>query len=69
MYSKNYHKTINQLYFNTTFKKWEKNIYTLLYIKYITNKSLLQNTRESTQYFVVTYMGKESEKEWIFEYV
>ena len=25
------------------------------------NKDLLYNTRNSTQYFVITYMGKESE--------
>ena len=31
-------------------------------IKYITNKDLLYSTENYTQYFVVTYKGKESEK-------
>ena len=39
------------------------NIHTLLYIKYITNKDLLYIPGNSTQYSVITYMGKESEKE------
>ena len=33
-------------------------IYTLLYIKQITNKSLLYDTGKSTQYSVMAYMGK-----------
>ena len=44
-------------------------IYTLLYIKYITNKNLLYSTGNSTQYSVMTYMGIESKKEWIYVYV
>ena len=36
---------------------------TLLYIKLITNKDLLYITENYTQYFVITYIGKESEKE------
>ena len=38
---------------------------TLLYIKYITNKDLLYSTGSYTQYFVITYKGKESEKVYI----
>ena len=38
------------------------NIYTLLYIKYVTNKDQLYSTGKSTQYSVITYIGKESEK-------
>ena len=38
------------------------NIYTLVYIKQIINKDLLYSTGNSTQYFIVTYMGKKSEK-------
>ena len=38
------------------------NIYTLLYIKQITNKDLPYSTGNYTQYFVITYKGKESEK-------
>ena len=41
-------------------------IYTPLYIKEITNKGLLYSTGNSTQYFVMTCMGKESKKDWIY---
>ena len=44
-------------------------IYTLLYIKQITNKNLLYSTENSTQYSVMTYMGIESKKEWVCVYV
>ena len=37
-------------------------IYTLLYIKQITNKNLLYSTGNPTQYSVMGYMGKESKK-------
>ena len=43
--------------------------YTLLYIKQITNKDLLYSTGSSTQYYVITYTGKESKKERIYVYV
>ena len=33
-------------------------IHTLLYINQITNKNLLYSTRNTTQYSVMTYMGK-----------
>ena len=33
-------------------------IYTLLYIKQITNKDVLDSTGNSTQYSVMTYLGK-----------
>ena len=39
------------------------NIYKLLYIKQVNNKDLLYSTRNDTQYLVMTYDGKESEKE------
>ena len=32
----------------------------------IDNKDLLTSTKKATQYSVITYMGKESEKEWIY---
>ena len=50
---------------------WENgtDIYTLLYVKQITNKDLLYSKRNSTQYSVMTYMGKESKKEWMYVYV
>ena len=37
------------------------NKYTLLYIKYITNKDVLYSTGNYPQYFVLTYKGKEPE--------
>ena len=45
---------------------WEIGIDTLLYT---TNKKLLYSTGSSTQYSVMTYMGIESKKEWIYVYV
>ena len=50
-------------------QEFEINIHTLLYIKQIINKDLLYSTGNSTQYSVITYMGKEYEKEWIYVYV
>ena len=47
----------------------EMDIYTLLRIKQITNKDLLYRTGNSTQYSVMTCMGKESKKELIYIYV
>lgn len=32
----------------------------------MTNKDLLYSSGKSTQYSVVTYMGKESEKEYVY---
>ena len=50
---------------------WEMgiDIYIPLYIKQITHKGLLYGTGNSTQYSVMTCMGKESEKEQIYVYV
>ena len=33
------------------------------------NKDLLYSMGNSMQYSVITYMGKESEKEWIYIYI
>ena len=53
-----------------TNQKLGMNIHTLLYINWITNKDLLYSTKNSTQYSIITYVGKESEKkEWIYVYV
>ena len=38
------------------------NTHTLLYLRQVTNKDLLYSTGNSTQYSVITYMGKESER-------
>ena len=52
-------------------RRWDSRIdlCTLLYIKEIGYKDLLYSTGKSTQYCVITYMGKVSEKEWIYVYV
>ena len=44
---------------------WETgiDIYTLVYIRKITNKDLLYSTGNTNQYTVMGYMGKESKKE------
>ena len=47
----------------------EIDIHTLLYIKQITHKDLLYSTGNSTHYPVMTYMGKESKKEWIYVHI
>ena len=46
---------------------WVK-IYTLLYRKQIKNKDLLYSTGKYIQYLVITYSGKESEKEYMYMY-
>ena len=46
-------------------------IYTLLYIKWITNKNLLYNKEDSTQYSVlcISYVGTEPKKKWTYAYI
>ena len=44
-------------------------MYTLLFVKQIINNDLLDSARNSLQYFVRAYMGKESELEKIDVYV
>ena len=48
--------------------KIEMDMYTVLYIKWITDKDLLHNTGNSTQYSVMAYLGKEFIREWIYVY-
>ena len=48
--------------FFTNNATWKAHIYTLLCIKWITNKNLLYSTGNSTQYSVMAYTGKESLK-------
>ena len=43
--------------------------YTLLYVKQVNNKDLRYSTGNYTQYFVITYNGKESEKEYIYTHI
>ena len=44
-------------------------MYTLLYLKWITNKDLLYSTRNSAQYYVVDWMEGESGGEWLYVYI
>ena len=46
-------------------QEYEINGYTLLYIKEMNNKNLQNSTGNYTQYLVVIYNGKESEKECV----
>ena len=48
-----------------TITEFGSDVYTPPYLKQIGNKALLYSTENSTQYSVITYMGKESEEEWI----
>ena len=41
------------------------NMYTLLYLKWITKKDLLHNTGNSAQCFVAVWMGGEFGGEWV----
>ena len=41
------------------------NMYTLLYLKWITNKDLLHSTGNSAQCYEAVWMGGESGGEWI----
>ena len=45
------------------------NIYTLLYLKWITNKDLLSSTGNSVQCYVAAWMGGEFGEEWILVYI
>ena len=38
--------------------KIEMDMYTLIYVEWITNKDLLYNTGNSTQYSLMAYLGK-----------
>ena len=44
-------------------------MYTLLYLKWITNKDLLCSTGTSAQCYVAAWMGVEFGGEWIHAYV
>ena len=45
------------------------NIYTLLYMKFVTNKDLLYSAGNYSQHLVINYNGKETEKEYIYIYI
>ena len=44
-------------------------VYTLLYLKWITNKDLLYSTRKSVQCYISAWMGGEFGGKWIHVYV
>jgi len=44
-------------------------MYTLLYLKWITNKDLLCSTGNSAQHYVAAWVGGELGGEWIHVYV
>ena len=44
-------------------------MYTLLYLKWITNKDLLYSTWKSAQGYVAAWMGREFEGEWLYRCV
>ena len=44
-------------------------LYTLLYLKWVTNKDLLSSTWNSFQYYVAAWRGEEFGGEWIHVYV
>ena len=44
-------------------------MYTLLYLKWITNKGLLYSTWTSSQCYVADCTGEEFEEEWIHVYL
>ena len=52
-----------------TVKDFGKVMYTLLYLKCITNKNLLYSTWNSAQCHVLAWMGGESGGEWIHVYL
>ena len=45
------------------------NIYTLLYLKWITNKDLPYSTGNSVQCYVAAWTEGEFGKEWVYVYV
>ena len=46
-------------------REFGMDVYTLLYLKWITNKVLLYSTRNSAQCYVAEWMGGEFRGEWI----
>ena len=50
-------------------RKFGMDMYTLLYLKWITNKDLLYSTGNSAQWYVAAWMRGEFGGEWIHVYV
>ena len=49
--------------------KYVMDMYTLLYLKWVTDKDLLYSTGNSAQCYVAAWMGGEFRGEWIQVYV
>ena len=47
----------------------EWDMYTLLYLKWVTNKDLLHSTGHSTQCYVAAWMEAEFGQEWRYMYM
>ena len=58
-----------ELDFLLCLKKMNMDMYTLLYLKWITNKSPLYSTWNSPQCYVAAWRGGVFRGEWIHEYV
>ena len=52
-----------------TVREFGMHTYTLLYLKWITNKDLLYSTGNSAQCYVAAWMGGESGGEWMHVHV
>ena len=50
-------------------RQFGMDMYTVLYLKWITKKDLLYSTWNSAQYYVAARMGGEFGREWIHVYV
>ena len=50
-------------------REFGMDMYTLLYLKWTTNKDLLYNTWNSAQCYVAAWMGGEFGREWVPIYV
>ena len=50
-------------------QRFGMHMYTLLYLKWITNKILLYSTGNSAQCYIATWMGTEFGEEWTHVHV
>ena len=50
-------------------REFGMDMYTLLYLKWITNKDLLYSTGNCPQCYVAVWMGGEFVEEWIHAYI
>ena len=51
------------------FREFEMDRYTVLYLKWITNKDLLYSTGKSVQCHLAAWVGGEFGREWMYVYV